>query len=283
MKIRLTAIALPIVLLSSTIMLGKTVSAFQLSLPQEPLYHTTISQATEPLNLSLLAQTVANLLKSDRSQTDSQIEFTVSSQGTQATISLQSKMITQAGKKFRAEITYTAPGKPPQTGNLVVCDGKQVWIYRPDLKQYALTSYQEFKDSSDWVLIGISSFVFLDFPEEDRKVAVNGNLSDKNILSYLGLTSNSELNGEKRTLDGQPIYVYDYKDLRDGFTLSAFINPETATLKQVQLAGKTDDLDILLTEKILNKTPNPTINNNTFRFSPPQGTKRVKKLSISPV
>lgn len=283
MKINLTAIALPIALLSSVTMLGKTVSAFQLTLPQQPLYHNTISQATEPLNLSLLAQTVTNLLKSDRAQTDSQTEFKVSSKGNEANIYLQSNMITQTGRKFRAEITYTSPGKPPQTGNLVVSDGKQVWIYRPDLKQYAVTSYQNFRDSSDWVLIGISSFVLVDFSEEDRKVAVNGNLSDKNILSYLGLASNSEIKGDKRTVDGQPVYVYDYKDPKDGFTLSAFVNPETATLKQVQLAGKTDDLDILLTEKIVSQTPNPTINASTFRFFPPKGTTRVKTLSISPL
>ncbi|WP_242044979.1 hypothetical protein [Anabaena azotica] len=158
-----------------------------------------------------------------------------------------------------------------------------MWTYRPDLKQYAVTSYQAFKKANDWVLIGVSSFTLLDFPEEDRKAVVSGNLSDTNILGYLGLASNNEIKGDKRTIDGQPIYVYDYKDPKDGFTLSAFVNPETAILKQVQLAGKTDDLDILLTEKILSKTPNPTINNNTFRFSPPKGTKRVKKLSISPL
>lgn len=282
MKINLTAIALPIALLSSVTMLGKSVSAVQLTPPPKPLYHNTISQATEPLNLSLLAQTVTNLLKSDRAQTDSQIEFKVSSKGTEATIYLQSNMITQTGKRFRAEITYTTPGKPPQTGNLVVSDGKQVWIYRPDLKQYAVTSYQNFRDSSDWVLMGISSFVLVDFPEEQRKLAVNGNLSDQNILNYLGLPS-TEIKGDKRTVDGQDFYVYDYKEPKDGFILSAFINPETATLKQVQLAGKTDDLDILLTEKILSQTPNPTINASTFRFSPPKGTTRVKTLSISPL
>lgn len=278
MKVSLTAIALPIAFLSSVTMLGKTVSAFQLSLPQEPPYHTTISQATEPLNLSLLAQTVTNLLKSDRTQTDSQTEIAFGLEAPpQASFYIKSKIITQSERKFRAEITYPVPGK-----DLVIGDGKQVWIYRSDLKQYAVTSYQDFIDSGNLIFIGISSFALLNVPEQDRKVAVNGNLSDKNILSYLGLASNSKLKGEKRTLDGQSVYVYEYKDLKDGSTLSAFVNPETATLKQVQSAGKTGELNIIITQKILSTTPNPTIKANTFLFSPPKGTKRVKTLSIRP-
>ncbi|WP_414756470.1 LolA family protein [Anabaena sp. CCY 9910] len=280
MKFTLKAIAF----FTGLAMFGEAANAVQLGLPQQPPNHgTSISQATEPLDLSLLAKSVTNLLQSDRHQTDSQIEFRVGSKGTETTIYLQSKMITQSGKKFRAEVAYTKPGEAAKTGNLVISDGKQVWIYRSDLRQYSVTSYQDFKDSSDWVLIGISSFVFLDFPEEDRKVVVDGNLSDKNVLGYLGLASNSELKGETRNFDGQTAYVYDYKDPKDGFTLSAFVNPETAILSQVQLAGKSDDLDILLTEKILSKTVNPTINANTFRFSPPKGTQRVKTLSISPL
>ncbi|BAB75238.1 LolA family protein [Anabaena sp. FACHB-709] len=280
MKFTLKAIAF----FTGLAMFGEAANAVQLRLPQQSLNHaTSISQATEPLDLSLLAKSVTNLLQSDRYQTDSQIEFKVGSKGTETTIYLKSKMITQSGKKFRAEVAYTKPGEAAKTGNLVISDGKQVWIYRSDLQQYSVTSYQDFKDSSDWILIGISSFVFLDFPEEDRKVVVDGNLSDKNVLTYLGLASNGELKGETRTFDGQTAYVYDYKDPKDGFTLSAFVNPETASLSQVQLAGKSDDLDILLTEKILSKTVNPVINANTFRFLPPRGTQRVKTLSISPV
>ncbi|QLE57559.1 hypothetical protein [Nostoc sp. TCL26-01] len=280
MKFTLSAIA------SMTIlsMVGGGVDASQLSLPEQRLnYATSISQATEPVDLALLAKSITNLLQSDRYQTDSQIEFNVGTQGTQTTIYLQSKMITQAGRKFRAEIAYTKPGEPPQTGNLVISNGKQVWIYRSDLQQYSVSSYTDFKDSSDWVLIGISSFAFIDFPEEDRKVVVDGNLSANNVLSYLGLASNSELQGNQQTLDGQSVYVYGYKDSQEGFTLTAFINPETASLQQVQLAGKSDNLDILLTEKILSRTTNPTISSNTFQFLPPKGTTRVKSLSISPL
>jgi hypothetical protein len=76
--------------------------------------------------------------------------------------------------------------------------------------------------------------------------------------------------------------VYDYKQPGEGFVLSAFVNPKTATINQIQLIGQSKDLDINLTEKILTRTANPTINRNTFRFIPPKGAKRVKSLSINP-
>ncbi|MBD2447688.1 hypothetical protein H6G76_10980 [Nostoc sp. FACHB-152] len=277
MKSILTAIA------SFTILSGGA-NAAQLSFPQPPPnYAPILTQATETLDLSLLAKTVAAFLKSDRYQTDSQTQFKVSSQGNETTIYLQNKIITQSGKKFRAEITYAKPGEPPQTGTLVVSNGTQLWIYRPDLKQYSVTTYTSFKDSGDWILLGLSSFAFLDFPEADRKIVVDGKLSAKNVLTYLGLSSNGELKGERRTLEGEAFYVYDYKDSQEGFTLSAFVNPKTATLKQLQLAGKSQNLDILLTEKILRRTANPAVTTNTFRFSPPKGTQRVKSLSINPL
>lgn len=264
--------------------LGGEVNAAQLSLPHPPPDHTpSLSQTTEPLDLSLLAKTMTAFEKSDRYQTDSQTEFKVASQGNETTIYVQSKIITQSGKKFRAEITYAKPGEKPQTGNLVVSNGTQLWIYRNDLKQYALTTYPEFKDSSDWILLGLSSFAFLDFPEEDRKIVVNGNLTVKNVLTYLGLSSNGELQGDKRTFEGETFYVYNYKDPKEGFILSAFVNPKTTSLKQVQLAGKSANLDILLTEKILRRTVNPAVTSNTFRFIPPKGTQRVKSLSVSPL
>ncbi|HIK08603.1 MAG TPA: hypothetical protein IGS40_28710 [Trichormus sp. M33_DOE_039] len=249
---------------------------------QHATYTTNISQATEPLNLNLLAKTMSAFWRSDRYQTSSQTKFIVGSQGSETTIYIQSKIISQSWRKFRAEIAYTTPGKPAKTGNLVVSDGKQVWIYRADLKQYTVMSYPDFKDSGDWVLVGISAFASLEFPEEDRKIVTAGNLSEKNVLTYLGL-SGSELKGSRRIVDGEEFYVYDYKEPSEGFVLSTFVNPQNATINQVQLAGQSKDLDIHLTEKILTRTANPVITRHTFRFFPPKGTKRVKTLSIIPL
>ncbi|MBS9388166.1 MAG: hypothetical protein HEQ33_04355 [Dolichospermum sp. WA123] len=66
------------------------------------------------------------------------------------------------------------------------------------------------------------------------------------------------------------------------FTFSAFVQPDNANLKQVELVGKSEGLDILLTEKILNRIANPNVTPQTFTFSPPRGTKKVKSLSITP-
>ncbi|WP_427160633.1 LolA family protein [Aliinostoc sp. HNIBRCY26] len=279
MKLRLKAIAC----LGLLTILGGTAQAVQLPVTSQSATPTTnISQATEPLDLNLLAKTMSAFWQSDRFQTNSQTKFTVGSQGGEATIYLQSKIISQSWRKFRAEIAYTTPGKPPKTGNLIVSDGKQVCIYRADLQQYAVMSYSDFKDSGDWVLIGISSFASLEFPESDRKTVVAaGHLSEKNVLTYLNADGRN-LTGSRRVVDGKEFYVYDYKQPGEGFVLSAFVNPQTANINQIQLVGKSKDLDINLTENILTRTPNPTINGNTFRFIPPKGAKRVKSLSINP-
>lgn len=278
----MTSTIMTIATVSIMTMLGGAVQATPKSFGQET-HLTNISQATEQLDLSLLAKTLTAFLQSDRYQTESQIQLNLRTQASETTIYLQTKTLTQSGKKFRAEITFTQPGEPAKTGNLVVSDGKQVWIYRSDLKQYSVTSYEAFQDTSEWILASMSSLAFLDFSEQDRQIITDGKLSEQNVLSYIGLSSNSELTGDRRTVNSEVFYVYNYQNPQDGFTLSAFVQPATATLKQVQLVGKTQSLNVIFTEKILNRIANPNVTVDTFQFSPPQNAQKVKSLSLIPL
>ncbi|BAY27407.1 hypothetical protein NIES2100_72310 [Calothrix sp. NIES-2100] len=242
---------------------------------------TTISQATEQVDLPLLAKSITNFFGSDRYQTESQIEFNVGIEDSEITIYLQTKIITQSDQKFRAEIAWRKLGEQTKSGNLVVSDGKQVWIYRADLQQYAVKSYQEFQDSGDWIFISPSSIASLQVSEQYKQVIANGGLSDEKVLAELGILSKDFLKGDRRTINGDSFYVYTYRDLKEKFTFTAFVQPETAILKQLQFAGTNQGTDIVLTEKILSRTANPLVNAQTFKFSPPKGAKRVKSLSLS--
>lgn len=279
MKPTLTTIAA----LSILAMLAGSVKAMPIIAQTQPTAKTTtISQASEQLNLPLLSQALSSFLQSDRYQTESQIQLKAVAQGTEVTTNLQVKTTAQSGKKFRAEIQITQPGEEAKPANLVVSNGKQVWIYRPDLQQYAVTTFEKFSESGEWIFMSTSSFAFVNFPEEDRQNIANRKLSDNSVLAYLNLSNNGTFKGDERTVDGESFYVYSYTDTKEALTFSGFVQPETATLKQVQIASKSEGFDILITEKINNRIANPPITANTFKFSPPKGAKLVKSLSLNP-
>lgn len=261
-------------------LLGGTVSAIP---PQNtPPQPTTTNETTEKVNLPLLVKAISSFLQSDRYLTESELRFTVGGKGVNADINLKTKTIVQSDKKFRSEIATVGTRGEAKPLTLIVSNGQQVWIYRPDLKQYAVTTYKSFDKSGNGTFMSISSLAFLNIPTKERKQIANGNLSDTNVLSYIGSAIEGVIKGNEAIVDGDSFYVYNYKDVKDGFTFSAFIQPETANIKQVQFAGKSEELDILLTEKILNRTANPVVTSQTFTFSPPKGTKKVKSLSITP-
>lgn len=239
---------------------------------------TNISQAKEKLDLELLARAITGFLQSDRYLTESESLVSAKTEGFDFKINVQTKTLAQSGRKFRSEITFTQPGTKAKLYSLVICDGKQVWIYRPELKQYAIIPYTAFKES---FLIGISSLAFLEIPEDTRKL-ISQSDSSSEIVQEFGLTNDSGLKEEKRTVDGEEFTVYSYTDTKDGFSFSGFFQSATATLKQIQMGGNSQGLDILITEKIIQRTANPTIDAQTFTFSPPPGAKKVRSLSISP-
>ncbi|MBD2771484.1 LolA family protein [Iningainema tapete] len=240
------------------------------------------SQATEQLDLPLLVKTSTAFFQSDRYQTESQMLIQGGNQGAQFNAYAQIKTIVQSNRKFRAEIAFTSPGEKPKQSALIISDGKQVSIYRPDLRKYAVTSYEAFDQSDDSFLIGLSSSFFLVMPEDTRQIIASGVLSKNNVLQEMGLADNQQFKGDKSTVEGEAFYVYNYTEPKDGFTFRAFVQPETAILKQLQLVSKSEGLDVVVTEKIVQRNQNPTVTAQTFKFTPPQNAIRVKSLSISP-
>lgn len=262
-------------------LLAGTVNATPANRRSPQINPTTISQAKQ-LDLPLLVKASTAFFQSDRATTESVMMIKSGNQAAQFKAYAQIKTIVQSNKKFRAEIAFTRPGEQPKQKTLVISDGKQVFIYRPDLQQYAVTSYEAFDKSDDSFLIGLSSSFFLNIPEDTRQQIAKGAISPNNVLQEIGFTDNQHLKADKSTVEGKAISVYNYTEAKTGNTFRAFVQPETGTLKLLQLVTKSDDLDVEVTEKILQRSLNPTINAQTFNFTPPKGAKLVKSLSVSP-
>ena len=242
---------------------------------------SVIAQATQ-LNLPLLVKTVTNFLRGDVYETDSQTRFSLGQQGTNVDFYMQSKTIVATPGKFRAEVVFTNPGDITKEPTLIICDGQKVSIYRPDLRQYTVMSANDFEKTNDSYLIGMSSALFLQVPIDAKQMVAQGKLSDKDVLSEIGLAANTAIKQNQQTINNVPLSVYNYTDSKAGWTISAFIQPETTTLKQVQVAGSGEGFNILMTEQILSRTENPLLTPTTFKFTPPQGAKLVKSLEITP-
>ncbi|BAZ14914.1 hypothetical protein NIES4071_67840 [Calothrix sp. NIES-4071] len=240
--------------------------------------------ATTPsrLDLPLLIKTGETFFKGNNYQTVSQMQLKGTNQGTDITFNIQTKTIVDSTNKFRSEIAFTQDGKPSKESAVVISDGKQVYIYRPDLQQYAIIPSQAFNKSNDSFLIGLSSSFFLEFADNMGKYIASGALSQPDVIQQISAAANEAIQGETRSLEGKEIYVYSFNDPKQGYTLSAFVNPQLANLEQMQIVGKDDGLDIAIIEKIQQRTEVKNLAPQTFIFTPPRGAKKVKSLSISP-
>ena len=241
-----------------------------------------LSQVSSKPDLALLSKVITGFLKSDAYQTKSTMNVNAVIGNTTVTSEAQIQTTAQFPNKFRTEISFAKPGAPIQVKTLIVSDGKRVWAYRADLKQYAVFSFKAFDELEDSYWIGFTTTMFSQTPTEAKTIVANGALSDADLMQKIGLELGA-LNGAPRTVDNQNFYVYEYKDAKQGFLLSAFVEPDSASLKQLQITGKYQDSDITMVERILSRIAIAPVSGNTFTFTPPKGTKKVKTLAIGPL
>lgn len=254
--------------------------------PNPPATATpTNTPSSESLDVDLLAKTVSNFVRSDRYQTESDVQIKGTTSGASYTFYVQINTITQFPNKFRSEIAFAQPNSSAGPKYLVVSDGNQVTVYRADSGQYATMSYQAFKDSNDSFLMGISSYMFLDLPPDLREMIVQDQLSETQLvasLNQLVSSSSNALAGGQRDLMGKNAYVYEFSDPKGGLGISVFVDPTTATVERIEIAGEDSGLDIGLSEQIIRRTDNPVITADTFRFVPPAESTKVEALPIQP-
>lgn len=246
---------------------------------------TNISQAQEKPNLKLLARVLNTFFQNERYLIESETLGSAKGDSLNSTLQFQSKSLVESGGKFRFEITFIQPGEKTKVYNLIIFDGQQVWIYKPQSQEYAITSYAAFKQHP---VISLSSLLFIAVHENRRKLVAQSDSSGeitlylRQIVNKLALANDSELKEEKRTIDGNELSIYTYTVNSLNYVVSGFIDPATVTLKQIQISSNSEGKNFVITEKNLQITADPPINVQTFKFSPPPGAKQVNFLSILP-
>jgi outer membrane lipoprotein-sorting protein len=249
--------------------------------PQSQPSSPAPSTANTP-DLSLLTKAVGIFWQTDRAETKSQMTLDVAADGSNIKMYAQIETIAQTGNKFVTKLTFTSPGETKKSSYKIVSNGKKVWIYRIDRRQYIETTFAKFNDSSDSFWIGTSSFLFTSLNETERREMTAALGSDRNILTTLLKGQTGDLQGRKQQLDGEELYNYSYDNKKENWTFNGLIQPQTGILKQIEIAGKSQGMTFSIADKIISRNTQPTISSQTFRFSPPRGVKKVKALEIDP-
>jgi len=239
------------------------------------------TQNEKDVYLPLLARTLVNFLtpKTYRSDSRMEIEGEYGAANVKFTVNINTSV--KAPNQFRSEISFPGNNGVPVRRYTVISNGKQVWTYRPDARQYAVSSYAEFDRSDNSFLIGLLPSLYLNlFPSVQESIA-SGSFDYKDLLTQLQADSNG-VKWKKQNIEGKEYYLYGIDEPKSAYQFNFFVEPETATIKQIQLEGREKEMNIIVKDKIIRRVENPTLAANTFTFSPHRGVKRVKTISINP-
>jgi outer membrane lipoprotein-sorting protein len=260
--------------------------------PASPLPTKTESQpapvspatvTTKP-DLTLLGKALGIFLQTNRATTNSQLVMVLQDKGADFKIYAQTTTIAKSSGEFRSELTFEQPGQQPTAKYTIVSDGRRVWIYRPDRRQYAQTTIAKFQAQPYSYLVGLSSIFFLTITEPVRRDLQASLATSPDVLTSLPENQIKDLRGSRQQVDGRELYTYSYNNQTENWVFNGFVEPQTGILKQIEFAGKLDPKDgggnFTLTEKIIDRNPQPAINNSSFKFSPSKGTKKVPSLEI---
>jgi outer membrane lipoprotein-sorting protein len=235
-------------------------------------------------DLKLLGKAIGIFWQGSRAETESQIVMSIQDKSANTTKSFQInatvKTIAQTGDKFRSELVISPIGSNKKVAYTIVGDGQKVWIYRPDKRQYTQITFTEFKAQFYSLLVGLSSVFFVSMSEAGRQEVITNLAKNNNPLQAIPQDKIKDLQGSTRQVDGQNLYAYAYDNKSEKLNFVAFVDPQTAILKQLEFNSNIEGMVFTLSEKISSHKIQPAPTDRMFRFSPPRGVKKVKSLPI---
>jgi outer membrane lipoprotein-sorting protein len=239
--------------------------------------------AASNLDRKLLGKAVSVFWQGNRARTESQIVMTVRPKGRNTNpiqINANVKTIAQTGDRFRSDLTVSRVGSPVKFTYSAICDGKNVWLYRPDKREYSQLKFTDFKPQFHSLLVGLSTIFFVSMVESDRQTIVKAIASGLNPFEAIESKELADLKGSTRQVDDKNFYVYAYDRQEDKSNISGFVQPDTAILKRIDFANSIDEGDINIVENIISHKAINSNNNRIFKFIPPKGVKKVKNFSV---
>lgn len=282
-----------ITLLSIDLNAQSTATEPQFNLSAQPIRSSfasssPIAQGISPLpaattpDLTLLSRVAGVFWQRDRYETESQMLMAGRSGGGDVKMSAQIKTIAQTGDKFLAQLTFAPPGVRANANYIITSNGRKVWIYRPDRRQYTETTLPQFKSSSNSFWIGASSFFFISITEAQRLEILSSLGTERDFIKFIPQSQLSVLTGAERQIDGLNLYTYSAPIKERNMQASFSVYPENGMVQRFEFTGKTQGINISFIEKVVNRTPQVNISQKTFTFVPPKGVKKVKVLEIDP-
>lgn len=189
-------------------------------------------------------------------------------------VSMQHQTIAKAPGQFRTDLEFMDTAQHKRKYQ-VISDGKTLWIYRPDRKEFSVQTYQQFDASDDSSMIGLTTGLYLS--AADLKQLIPETSPTPKELQEGGI----EDLGKKVAEDGKSFQVYGMKDTQNSNAHMQFwVNPQTAQIERLRLVGKEKEMELELLETILQFQRNTPVSANQFAFQPPAGAKQVEKISI---
>lgn len=237
-----------------------------------------------PLDLTLLKRALLPLASNTVLQSRSTVQMTGSKQGITFTFREGTHILAKRPGKFRADLIQYAADGSEQRRLLVISDGVKVWTYRPDTHQYSITTTKAFHAANDdMTALGLAQGGF--FLGEGHEMAQGlAEVTHENspqvltMLAGLGM----KITGHSETTDNQSAFLYRLALNKQGIAYRFLIDPATAKLRRIELAGRQNAVNVSFTETITEMEAPATIEKSAFRFVPPPGAAKVSTLSVDP-
>jgi outer membrane lipoprotein-sorting protein len=263
-----------------------SIGTAQAQLPSGSTTPKPQSQPTSPTStplkttdLPLIKKAVGKFWQTDRAETESQIEIDSSNETEKTKYFISVQTIAQVGRKFRSELTINKVGETSKTKYTIVSDGKNAWIYQPNLSQYAEISTDDFGRDPSAAIVGLSSYFFSSLDEAERQ-NLTADLSGK-PSQMISLENLQLLQLRQQQIDLRDLFIYTYGDEHIDLKIIGFLDPQTVNLERTEI--KFGDLEKYeFSEKIVKRNSQVVINRQTFTFSPPKGVEKVISLQIGP-
>ena len=175
-----------------------------------------------PLDLNLLAKTIENFFAGDRYQTESQISLDGKGNEVSITIRARSTITIDRSQKFHSQFAFVNDLGEIQQEYEFISDGQQVWLYDKTREQYSISTLEEFFDSDNFMALGMSSFLFIEFADFLRNLreTQGQDFSLEQILQVAIAENNIRIQRNIHRLNNREYYTYEFNDPAAGFNLS---------------------------------------------------------------
>lgn len=241
-----------------------------------------VPASTAP-DLNLLSKVAGVFWQSDRYETESQMFLTGRRGGADIKMSAQIKTIAQTGGKFTSQLSFAPPGTKGKVSYIITSNGRKVWIYRPERRQYAETTLAQFKSGSDSFWIGGGSFFFTLLQEAQRLELISSLGTQRDFIKSLPQSQLVNLKGSERQIDGMNLYTYSTLMKDKGVQANFSVDPQNGTVQRFEATGRSQGIDVTFAERVVSRSSQVQIGQKTFTFLPPKGVKKMKVLEIDPL